>query len=120
MAAKTMTNVEAFYIKSHLGKKSAAEMAQELGCTPRSVQKFIDSLPPEPEKKVEPTDPKIGSFAVQASGEDKKGPLSVSMTKAQSEIGDEVAKKAGALNKDFFDSRAKNAIHVIRPDEPIR
>jgi predicted transcriptional regulator len=117
MATKLST-AEAFYVESHWGKKDVKDIAKDLGRSVKTVLAYVAKLEEagrQPEaKRPEPS-------AVEQAGYDpvnlKKGVTSATSTSTAK--ADESRKRTGR-NEEFFNSRAKNAIHVIDPNRPVQ
>lgn len=114
-----VTNAEAFYIEGHFGKKSAAEIAADIGLSEKDVADYVEKLkeagvdPKRVTTEGRPFTDGLSSFDLHES----EGGLSVSMTKRASEkADDDVAKVKPAINR----GRLKGGIHVINPNRTVR
>jgi hypothetical protein len=125
--AAPFNKAEAFYIESHFGKKSAEEIAKDLGKTVKKVQAYLDKLA---EAGVEPAKPATADPVQQAGFAVHQGDSSnvktVSMTPQTSQLGDEIrgvtadgTVKKKPRNDKFFGTRVPKNIHIIRPGEPV-
>ena len=96
-----LSNVDKDFIRSCWMKKSVSEIADELNRAEGTVQKFIDADCEH--------EPMRASRSFDAFGRNDKG--STVMTKAASEIADELKKKMSMSTK------TKNCITSVRKDD---
>jgi predicted transcriptional regulator len=101
-----LTAVQRFYIDGHVGKKTEAEIAQDLGLNLRTVQAYLRS---KERAATAPAPPTAKTSFAEYNG-------SVAMTGAQSQADDEAAP---AVNTEFFKT-VQESIHIIDPAKPVR
>jgi hypothetical protein len=116
--AKPLSTAEAFYVESHWGKQTPKDIAKALKRSVKAVEAYVKKLE---EAGQSPPPPKPEPSSVEKAGYDavnlRKGVTSA--TSASTANADESRKRTGR-NEEFFNQRAKNAIHVIDPKRPVQ
>jgi hypothetical protein len=113
-----ITKSQAFYIESHFEQKTPQELAADTGLKIRQINSYIKKLQEAGVKQLPP----------QNSGLDASGFATrngtVSMTQKASAVAsdgsalDEDGKKK-EVNKEFFDKKVKNGVHIINKNQPV-
>ncbi len=117
---KTLTEVDRFFVRGHAGSLTAADIAAKLKAPVALVEAELDqagmrAVEDAPKKPAGDQPVKVSGFAVKGTQADKS--ISVTMTRAQSERGDDLPKTGGDK---FLEGRLGKSLHKIRPDEPSR
>jgi len=120
--ARELTEPEKFYIENHYLDMSPEEMAEAMdakGVGPKTVEAFVETLPPpeEPTDEVEDRHKKLQKVKRDRTGQmmardDKKDPRAVMMTKEASEMADANRKKR--MSKEEY-MREHGGIFIIDP-----
>jgi len=125
MSKRELSEAEKFYIEQHYLEESVEEMADNLppGAGPKTVQAYVDLLPPPPDPKdsIEEHHEKLRKARAARTGkmmarDDAK--RAVTMTEAASTMADARSKERQSP-KGYVDGN-KDRIHVMDKNKPVK
>jgi hypothetical protein len=120
---RELTKAEAYCVESNYGKLPAEKIAEQFGLPLESVSLYIEQLA-EAGVKPQPATSQIEKAGYAVHKGEGRGSQSVSMTQLAAELADEErgvtfeGQGGKKKNKEFFERRVPNNIHIIDPGQP--